>query len=51
VSVTGSDHPVCFGDVGKGCGSFSILKNRMVSFHSDAKISLQGKNETSFFIC
>jgi hypothetical protein len=27
VSITSSDHPVCFGDVGKGCGWFSIRKN------------------------
>ena len=51
VSVTGSDRSVCFGIVGKGGGAFCIRKNCVFSSHEDAKISFQGKDETSFFIC
>ena len=51
MSVTGSDRSVCFGIVGKGGGSFCIRKHCTISAHADAKISFQGKDETSFFIC
>ena len=51
VRVYGSDSSVCFGIVGKGGGAFCIKKNCGFSSHADAKLSIQGRDETCFFIC